>query len=244
MRGAIFESFVISELYKCFANAGESPPLYFWRDRTGHEVDIVLDFGRELLPVEIKSGETIAGHRGLVGSAILRNLQARGHANFLLRTRTELDLERQADVEALFKIRRFHEAKLRMAAKDDPTSPPLAKDLSRHPPLAKGGQGGFNPSPHPPNPSISPNGSCVQAWATDSPRREFMYSDDMADACVFLMQNYEGSAIVNIGTGENITMTYPAPCASAEPEHLFEGISPDGFHITYCSTRSPRLDIM
>lgn len=61
MRGAIFETFVISELYKCFANAGETPPLYFWRDRAGHEVDVVLDLGRELLPVEIKSGETVHG---------------------------------------------------------------------------------------------------------------------------------------------------------------------------------------
>jgi nucleoside-diphosphate-sugar epimerase len=44
----------------------------------------------------------IAGHRGLVGSAILRNLQARGYANFVLRTHAELELERQADVEAFF----------------------------------------------------------------------------------------------------------------------------------------------
>jgi GDP-L-fucose synthase len=46
----------------------------------------------------------------------------------------------------------------------------------------------------------------VEAWGTGSPRREFMYSGDMAEACVFLMDNYEGNRIVNIGTGEDITI--------------------------------------
>ena len=59
MKGAIFENFVFSEIYKAFAHRGELPPLYFWRDRTGHEVDIVIDTGKRLVPVEIKSAETI-----------------------------------------------------------------------------------------------------------------------------------------------------------------------------------------
>jgi len=59
MKGAIFETFVFSEIYKAFAHSGEQPPLYFWRDRTGHEVDIVIDTGKRLIPVEIKSAETI-----------------------------------------------------------------------------------------------------------------------------------------------------------------------------------------
>ena len=59
MKGAIFETFVMSELYKAFAHRGETPPLYFWRDRTGHEVDIVIDTGKKLIPVEVKSGETV-----------------------------------------------------------------------------------------------------------------------------------------------------------------------------------------
>lgn len=59
LRGAIFETFVVSELYKASANRGEIPPLYFWRDRTGHEIDIVIDDGKKLIPVEIKSGETL-----------------------------------------------------------------------------------------------------------------------------------------------------------------------------------------
>ena len=59
-RGAIFESFVVSELYKNFMHRGEQPRLHFWRDAAGHEVDIVIDMGAELTPVEIKSAQTVA----------------------------------------------------------------------------------------------------------------------------------------------------------------------------------------
>ena len=48
----------------------------------------------------------IAGHHGMVGSAILRNLKSKGYANFVLRTIDELDLTRQADVEAFFEKER------------------------------------------------------------------------------------------------------------------------------------------
>ena len=46
----------------------------------------------------------------------------------------------------------------------------------------------------------------VEVWGTGAPRREFMYSDDMAEACVFLMNHYDDDKIVNIGTGEDITI--------------------------------------
>jgi len=59
-RGTIFESFVLSELYKNFIHNGEQPPLYFWRDSTGHEIDILIDLGTSLIPVEVKSAKTIA----------------------------------------------------------------------------------------------------------------------------------------------------------------------------------------
>lgn len=59
MKGAIFETFVLAELVKAFAHRGETPPLYFWRDQTGHEVDVVIDAGRKLIPVEVKAGETV-----------------------------------------------------------------------------------------------------------------------------------------------------------------------------------------
>ena len=59
-RGAIFECHVISELLKRALHAGREPDLYFWRDSAGHEVDLLLDQGTAQVPVEIKSGETVA----------------------------------------------------------------------------------------------------------------------------------------------------------------------------------------
>ncbi|MCL4428930.1 MAG: ATP-binding protein [Deltaproteobacteria bacterium] len=61
MKGQIFENFVFLELFKSFANIGEISPLYFWRDKTGHEIDFIIDGGKKLIPIEAKSGETIAG---------------------------------------------------------------------------------------------------------------------------------------------------------------------------------------
>ena len=59
LHGAIFETFVVSELYKAFAHRGERPPLYFWRDQTGHEVDVIVDLGRRRIAVEVKLSRTI-----------------------------------------------------------------------------------------------------------------------------------------------------------------------------------------
>lgn len=46
----------------------------------------------------------------------------------------------------------------------------------------------------------------VEIWGTGSPKREFLHSDDLAEACVFLMENYSGKEMVNIGTGEDIAI--------------------------------------
>ena len=46
----------------------------------------------------------------------------------------------------------------------------------------------------------------VEVWGTGTPVREFLHVDDLADACVFLMERYQGSEIVNIGTGEDLTI--------------------------------------
>jgi GDP-L-fucose synthase len=46
----------------------------------------------------------------------------------------------------------------------------------------------------------------VEIWGTGTPKREFLYVDDLADACVHLMLNYNGSEVVNIGTGEDVTI--------------------------------------
>jgi predicted AAA+ superfamily ATPase len=57
-RGAVFESFVVSELFKNSMHRGKQPRLYFWRDAAGHEVDIVIDRGDTLIPIEVKSAQT------------------------------------------------------------------------------------------------------------------------------------------------------------------------------------------
>ena len=46
----------------------------------------------------------------------------------------------------------------------------------------------------------------VTVWGTGTPRREFLYVDDLADAAVFLMRNYDGEEIINVGTGSDITI--------------------------------------
>lgn len=60
-RGAIFETYIISELYKSSLNAGMEPPMYYWRDLQGHEVDLIIENGEKLFPIEIKSGQTVSG---------------------------------------------------------------------------------------------------------------------------------------------------------------------------------------
>jgi len=60
-RGALFENHVVSEVAKAYWNHRRTPPLYFWRDQGGHEVDLVIEEGGTLFPVEIKSGSTVAG---------------------------------------------------------------------------------------------------------------------------------------------------------------------------------------
>lgn len=59
LRGSIFETFVISELMKVRFNRMLNAGFYFWRDSNGNEIDLVIDYGGFLMPVEIKSGQTI-----------------------------------------------------------------------------------------------------------------------------------------------------------------------------------------
>lgn len=59
-RGALFETWVVSELVKQRFNAGQSAELFFWRDNVGHEVDVVLETPKGLQAIEIKSGSTFA----------------------------------------------------------------------------------------------------------------------------------------------------------------------------------------
>ena len=72
----------------------------------------------------------------------------------------------------------------------------------------------------------------VVVWGTGKPRREFLYVDDMADATVFLMENYSEEQIVNVGTGEDITIRKLAflvgEVVGYKGELIFDTSKPDG----------------
>jgi len=60
LRGGLFENWVVSEFRRRWLVRGERPPLWFWRDHRGAEIDLLIDIGGRLKPVEIKSGATLA----------------------------------------------------------------------------------------------------------------------------------------------------------------------------------------
>jgi uncharacterized protein len=59
LRGAIFEGMMVSELYKMYSYEGSKVKLYYWRDKTGHEIDVIIDKGNKVIPIEIKASKTI-----------------------------------------------------------------------------------------------------------------------------------------------------------------------------------------
>ncbi|MCF8339191.1 MAG: ATP-binding protein [Bacteroidales bacterium] len=56
--GQLFENFVINEFIKEWLNKGAQPDFYFWRDKNGHEVDLIIQISKKLIPIEIKAGKT------------------------------------------------------------------------------------------------------------------------------------------------------------------------------------------
>lgn len=74
----------------------------------------------------------------------------------------------------------------------------------------------------------------VTNWGTGTPRREFMYVDDMADACIFLLENYDGDQHVNIGTGTDCSIAEVAEIIAAatgfEGSTEWDTSKPDGMH--------------
>ncbi len=58
LRGGLFETMIISDFYKLYYNRDREPHLYFWRDKTGHEVDLIIERAQYLYPVEIKASQT------------------------------------------------------------------------------------------------------------------------------------------------------------------------------------------
>ena len=237
----------------------------------------------------------VAGHRGLVGSAILRRLASEGCANLVFRTRSELDLTDQAAVRAFFDRERIEyvflaaarvggilanerqggdfirdnlliqtnviDAAWRAGVKkllflgSSCIYPRLAEQPMREDSLLTGPleptnkpyavakiagitmcqayrkQFGFNaicalpanlygPGDHfePETSHVLPGlirrfhdariagAPSVTLWGTGTPRREFLYVDDMADACVHLMRHYDEEEIINVGNGEDIAI--------------------------------------
>ncbi len=59
LKGALFETFVVSEILKFRYHHGKKSNLYYFRDNIGHEVDLILDYGTTVLPIEIKLGQTL-----------------------------------------------------------------------------------------------------------------------------------------------------------------------------------------
>jgi GDP-L-fucose synthase len=106
-------------------------------------------------------------------------------------------------------IRKFHEAKLRGAERN---APPTSSEQSER----------------------SSYGLSVTIWGTGKPRREFLYVDDLADACLFIMKNYERSEPLNIGVGKDISIRELAGLVKEiigyEGEVRYDPSKPDGTH--------------
>lgn len=263
----------------------------------------------------------VAGHRGLVGSAIVRNLEANGFINIITRTHAELDLTNQADVRKFFEeerpeyvflaaakvggihanntypadfiydnlmiqnnvIKAAHDFKVTKLLFLGSTCiyPKMAPQPIREEYLLTGAleetneayavakiaglemckffkrQYGDNFISCMPTNLYGPNDNfdlknshvlpalirkfheakvngsdVVEVWGTGTPLREFIYVDDMAAACVFLMENYDGEQHVNIGTGEEVSIRQLAETVKEvvgfEGELVFNTDMPDG----------------
>src|SRR5204863_9696939 len=74
--------------------------------------------------------------------------------------------------------------------------------------------------------------SSVEIWGSGTPRREFLHVDDLADACLFLMDHYEEDLHVNVGTGEDLRISELAELirdvVDAEAVLRFDATKPDG----------------
>lgn len=237
----------------------------------------------------------IAGHRGMVGSALVRNLQSKGFTNLITRTSAELDLRDKFAVNEFFQKEKplyvflaaakvgginanniyraefiydnlMIEANVIHAAykndvkkllflgssciypkmapqplKEDSLLTGLLEPSNEPYAIAKiagiklcdayraqygcnfisvmpSNLYGINDNYNLENSHVLPallrkiitakknNDPTVTIWGTGSPRREFLYVDDLADACIYLMQNYNEAGFINIGTGRDVTI--------------------------------------
>jgi GDP-L-fucose synthase len=263
----------------------------------------------------------VAGHRGLVGSAIVRNLEEKGYTNIIGRTHTELDLTNQVAVRNFFEeekpeyvilaaahvggiyanntcpadfiyenlgiqnnvIKAAHDFKVTkllflgssciypkmcpQPIKEEYLLSGYLEETNEAYAIAKiaglkmcqffkrqYGDNFISCMPtnlYGPNDNFDLNNShvmpafirkfheakvnnapFVEVWGTGKPLREFLYVDDMADGCVFLMENYNGEEHVNIGSGKELTIGELAQMVKEvvgyEGELRFNTEKPDG----------------
>ncbi|WP_044289473.1 GDP-L-fucose synthase family protein [Robinsoniella sp. KNHs210] len=263
----------------------------------------------------------VAGHRGMVGSAIVRKLEKEGYTNIIGRSSKELDLCRQNQVEDFFADEKpeyvflaaakvggimansLHKADFlyenmilemnvikaafdigvkklmflgssciypRMAPQPMPESCLLTSELEQTNDayaLAKisglkyceylnqqygadyiscmpTNLYGPNDNYHPEHSHVLPalirrfheakvnQSEEVVIWGTGSPLREFLYVDDLADACLFLMNHYSGNETVNVGTGKEVTISELASLVKQRVGYKgnlrFDTLKPDG----------------
>jgi GDP-L-fucose synthase len=263
----------------------------------------------------------VAGHRGLVGSAVQRRLQAEGYSQILTRDRSQLDLRRREAVEAFFTAERPEYVVLAAAKVGgilaNSTYPgdfirdnlliqtnvidiawragvrkllflgssciypkhapqPLKEEFILTGPLeptneayavakiagitmcrAYRHQFGFNAISAMPTNLYGPGDNfelqsshvipalirkfhdakahgqhAVVVWGTGRPRREFLYVDDLADACLFLMSTYDDPELINVGVGEDISILELAELVAQivgfSGEIVFDRTKPDG----------------
>ena len=245
--------------------------------------------------MELQAKIYIAGHRGMVGSAIYRKLTKEGYHNIVVRSSAELDLRNQQAVTDFFAIEKpdyvflaaakvggivanntyraeflydnlqiqnniIHNSYLtgvkklmflgssciypKMAPqplKEEYLLTGLLEETNEPYAIAKitgikmcdayraqygcnyisvmpTNLYGYNDSYHPQNSHVLPamirrfheakvnNAPDVTIWGTGTPMREFLFADDLAEACFYLMQNYDEPNLINIGTGEDITI--------------------------------------
>lgn len=263
----------------------------------------------------------VAGHRGMVGSALVRNLQSKGYSNIVTRTRAELDLLDQQAVNHFLKLEKpayiflaaarvggiqanntyradfiyenlaveanvihgAHQAGIQglcflgssciyprdcpqpikeeylLTGPLEPTNEPYAIAKIAGIKLCESynrqyGTQYVSVMPtnlYGPNDNYDLNNSHVLpalirkaheakvrddatyvVWGSGNPMREFLYVDDMADACVFLMESGIGEGIFNVGTGEDVTIRELAQTVMSvigfKGEIVFDASKPDG----------------
>lgn len=104
LRGNLFENMVISEIFKQHYHQGLRPRISFYRDNTGNEVDLILESGRELFPMEIKSGQTVTKQYFHGLNKLAKIVPERIKKGFVLYGGTDWQLRSDWEVRPLVKL--------------------------------------------------------------------------------------------------------------------------------------------